>query len=137
MAVPVYASPAVFNVSGIENIEWLELTVTAGKSRLEVESMLTTGGVLDGWRYASRSEVETLYDSLWGGTTDGYSSDNFAGAAFLTRLEIIPFTDPRDTMKTGRPAGIHCSEMTMNVVAIPSIHVWVWLLYMIWILAHR
>jgi len=125
MAVPVYASPAVFNVSGIENIEWLELTVTAGKSRLEVESMLTTGGVLDGWRYASRSEVETLYDSLWGGTTDGYSSDNFAGARSFF------------TMKTGRPAGIHCSEMTMNVVAIPSIHVWVWLLYMIWILAHR
>lgn len=70
----------VFNVAGIENIAWLELTATVGKSRLQVESLLASDAALDGWRYATRSEVESLYDSLWGGTVDGYSADNFAGA---------------------------------------------------------
>ena len=70
----------VFSVTGIENIEWLELTTTVGKSRSQVEGLITSGGVLDGWRYATRTEVEYLYDSLWGGTVEGYSDDNYLGA---------------------------------------------------------
>ena len=70
----------IFNVSGIENIQWLELTETANMSRNAVESELVSGGLFDGWRYATRSETEALYDSLWGGTTEGWSSDNYNGA---------------------------------------------------------
>ena len=69
-----------FNVQGIENLDWLELTATANQSRDQVESELISGGTLEGWRYATRSEVETLYDSLWGGTTETWSADNYAGA---------------------------------------------------------
>lgn len=70
----------VFNVSGIENLSWLELTSTVYMSRESVEAQLGAGGALEGWRYATRSEVETLYDAYWGGTTDGYSADNYTGA---------------------------------------------------------
>ena len=71
---------STFAVSGIETLEWLELTSTVGLSREKVEYLLSDGKDLDGWRYASRGEVETLYDSLWGGTTEGYSEDNYQGA---------------------------------------------------------
>ena len=70
----------VFNAQGIENLDWLELTATANQSRNQVESELISGGTLEGWRYATRSEVETLYDSLWGGTTETWSADNYTGA---------------------------------------------------------
>lgn len=69
----------VFNVDGIDTLEWLELTSTAGMTRSTVETM-TSSGSLQGWRYATRSEVETLYDSLWGGTTETWSADNYSGA---------------------------------------------------------
>lgn len=69
----------VFNVQGIENLDWLELTATANHSRDQVEELIGDG-TLEGWRYATRTEVETLYDSLWGGTTETWSTDNYAGA---------------------------------------------------------
>lgn len=70
----------VFNTPGIETIRWLELTSTANMSRLEVEAELGAGGLFEGWRYATRTETENLYDSLWGGSTEGLSTDNYAGA---------------------------------------------------------
>ena len=69
----------VFNVQGIENLDWLELTATANHSRNQVEELIGDG-TFEGWRYATRTEVETLYDSLWGGTTETWSADNYAGA---------------------------------------------------------
>ncbi|MDH5570153.1 MAG: hypothetical protein OEY89_00210 [Gammaproteobacteria bacterium] len=70
----------IFNISGLENLQWLELTPTVYMSRESVEAEFLAGGAFEGWRYATRGEVETLYDSLWGGTTEGYSRDNYAGA---------------------------------------------------------
>ena len=91
LLVPITSSFAstVFNVSGIENIQWLELTETANMSRNTVESELVSGGLFDGWRYATRTETETLYDNLWGGTTEGWSTDNYNGArAFFNAFGI-------------------------------------------------
>lgn len=70
----------VFNISGLENLEWLELTATENMSRLQVENELLSGGQLEGWRYATRNEVETLFDSLWGGIRESYDISNYAGA---------------------------------------------------------
>lgn len=73
----------IFNLSGIETLEWLELTATVGKSRVQVEGLISSGGALENWRYATRSEVEILYDSLWGGVAEGYSNDNYLGARYF------------------------------------------------------
>lgn len=91
ISVSSHAS-STFDVSGIENLEWLELTNTVGISREKVEYLLSEGKDLDGWRYANRGEVETLYDSLWGGTTEGYSEDNYDGArAFFDAFGLHTF----------------------------------------------
>ena len=74
------AGPILFSdTAGIEQLEWLELTATQSLSRNEVDALIS-GGDLAGWRYATRSEVETLYSSLWGGTVSGWSIDNYPGA---------------------------------------------------------
>ncbi|MEL7046447.1 MAG: hypothetical protein AAGL66_15740 [Pseudomonadota bacterium] len=39
--------------------------------------------IATGWRYATRSETETLITSLWSGIYDGWSADNFAGASWF------------------------------------------------------
>lgn len=76
----VEASTIFSDIPGLENLEWLELTATADMSRNHVESELVTGGMFEGWRYATRNEVELLYDALWGGTAEGWATDNYEGA---------------------------------------------------------
>jgi hypothetical protein len=67
------------NLSGLE---WLELTPTQNYTRYDIEGG-SGGWINDGWRYANRSETEALLDSLWGGTTEGVSADNFDGARWF------------------------------------------------------
>jgi len=74
------ASYVFQDITGINNLEWLELTSTDYMSRYDVEAQLSVGGQFEGWRYATRTEVETLYDGLWGGIVDNTSSSNFSGA---------------------------------------------------------
>lgn len=76
----VNASTIFSGISGLENIEWMELTATENMTRSSVESQLTSGGAFQGWRYATRSEVETLHDGLWGGTAEEWDVSNYAGA---------------------------------------------------------
>ncbi|HFG2245911.1 TPA: hypothetical protein ACGF9S_003386 [Vibrio cholerae] len=73
----------------LQGLEWMPLTYTAGLSRNQVEA---AGGFTDRfggvwnagvWRYATRNETETLLGSLWGGRFNGWSHDNFAGAAIF------------------------------------------------------
>jgi hypothetical protein len=45
-------------------LNWLDLTETSGKSRDDVVTQLGTGGVYDGWRYATSSEVVTLWGNI-------------------------------------------------------------------------
>lgn len=51
---------AVINtLNGVE-YEWLELTATAGQSRDQVDAQLGSGGLYEGYQYASRALVEAL-----------------------------------------------------------------------------
>lgn len=52
---------------GAENgLEWLDLTVTAGRSYDDIYSKLGTVGEFDGWRYAYISEVSDFLDEFGG-----------------------------------------------------------------------
>lgn len=100
------ASAIVINSSSstnadLQGLEWLSLDVTAGMSRQEVEnSTLITSGE---WRYATRSETETLINSLWGGVYNGHSADNAPGALdFLTNwsalhVSLAGYTNPKQS----------------------------------------
>ncbi len=79
------------NAVALQGLEWMPFTYTAGFSRDYVSS---TSGWTDrfnntwssnDWRYATRTETETLINSLWGGVFDGYSSDNAIGAEWFIR----------------------------------------------------
>jgi len=76
----------------LQGLEWMPLTYTAGLSRNQIEA---AGGFTDrfggvwnagDWRYATRGETEALLGSLWGGVYDGYSADNYDGAATFLSL---------------------------------------------------
>lgn len=63
-------------------LEWLELTATENLLRSQVAA--DAGGFISaGWRYATRSETEALLDSLWAGTSEEQSADNFDGARWF------------------------------------------------------
>jgi hypothetical protein len=70
----------------LQGLAWLSLDMTRGISRDAVESGY--GGLTsDGWRYATRNETANLLQSLWGGTTQGFTVDNGDGAVwFFTYL---------------------------------------------------
>ncbi|MCU7940416.1 MAG: PEP-CTERM sorting domain-containing protein [gamma proteobacterium symbiont of Bathyaustriella thionipta] len=71
------------NSADLQNLEWLSFDQTLGQSRDQVETAIDTGGALQGWRYASRVETETLLTSLWGGLFNGFSGDNGPGASWF------------------------------------------------------
>lgn len=64
-------------------LEWLSLDATAGYSRTSIENGTAGSWLSDGWRYSTRIETEDLLDSLWGGTTESWSKDNFDGASWF------------------------------------------------------
>lgn len=67
------------NLSGVE---WLGLTATHNISRADIEA--GTGGWLsNNWRYATRGETESLFDSLWGGTNEGWHISNYDGGSWF------------------------------------------------------
>ncbi|MBV1879504.1 MAG: PEP-CTERM sorting domain-containing protein [Pseudomonadales bacterium] len=66
----------------LSGLEWLELPGTEHLSRNDIEGG-AGGFIAAGWRYASRSEAEALFDSLWGGTVEGLSADNYDGARWF------------------------------------------------------
>ena len=45
-------------------LDWLDLSVTAGMSLSDISSELANGGTLSNYRYASGSEVDTLWGTL-------------------------------------------------------------------------
>lgn len=52
-------------------------------SRADVETLMLTGGIYEDYRYATRSEFETLFGSLWGGTAEGWHTTNADGGNWL------------------------------------------------------
>lgn len=67
----------------LSNLEWLTWDQTVGISRNDIEAGNGNTFIADGWRYASRSEFEDLFDSLWGGVTDGADALNYDGTQWL------------------------------------------------------
>ena len=53
-------------------LDWLDLTATAGLSYNDVSAQLGTGGAFEGWRYATVSELSTLW-TAFGGNDNYYS----------------------------------------------------------------
>lgn len=73
----------------LQGLEWLTLDHTNGISRdlIEDDNGWTDnyGNTYSGseWRYATLEETGILLGSLWGGTADGYSADNYDGASWF------------------------------------------------------
>lgn len=71
------AVPITVNASIIDNgtyvtdtatgWDWLDLTQTAGMSYDDVTLQLGPGGLYEGWSYATRAELETLWGAFGGG----------------------------------------------------------------------
>jgi len=59
-------------------LEWLDLTVTSNMSYNDVSAQLGAGGDYEGWRYATRVEIASLWDAFGGDSTFyyGLSSHN-------------------------------------------------------------
>lgn len=78
---PVTNATQVVNLSGLE---WLHSSYTAGLSYQQVSAQMVAGGSFEGWRYATRSEFEILFDSLWGGVAERWHISNAAGADWMS-----------------------------------------------------
>jgi len=64
-----YTFAAIIDLNNITldsdtNLEWLDVTETRGLSYQQVSSMLGSGQLYEGWRYASVSEFETLVSNF-------------------------------------------------------------------------
>ena len=46
------------------NLEWLDLTITLGSSFIDTSTQIASGGSLEGFRYATTSEVLTLWSNF-------------------------------------------------------------------------
>lgn len=112
MLLAVFSSPAnaalisadsafghdTLTVDTVSGLEWLDpfLGVTAGGtcclSYSQVETELGTGGILEGFRFATRSELEFLFYTSAGISADGVGSDNQIG----TLIEMLGDTFSND-----------------------------------------
>lgn len=68
------------------NLEWLDLTVTTGSSFNDVSAQLTAGGTLDGFRFATTSEVAALWSSF--GFSPGFDG-NSSNPEILTAVTFL------------------------------------------------
>ncbi|MCP5352934.1 MAG: hypothetical protein H6926_07085 [Chromatiales bacterium] len=64
----------------LQGLEWLSFDESLRIKRFDIENGIGNTLFADGWRYATRTETETLINSLWGGVWNGNSNDNFDGA---------------------------------------------------------
>ena len=81
--ISINTNAVVLNTLNGVDYEWLKLTMTAGKSRVDVETQLAdVNNTLYGYEYASRALVEALFLSYasWGGIDDLHTdSEMIAG----------------------------------------------------------
>jgi len=57
-------------------LEWLDLTVTVGRSANDIRSQILAGGEFEGWRFANAFNVETFFNAF-----GGFSIDPAAGTS--------------------------------------------------------
>jgi len=60
----------------VSGLDWLDLNETQGKSFNYVNSQFLTGGLYEGWRYATETEVSDFWDAF-GGDSSKYSGWSF------------------------------------------------------------
>ena len=66
-------------------LDWLDLSHAQGMSYNDVLTEMQAGGSLEGWRYASSTEVYSLFDNIGG---DGYYSDTNNGILHTTLYPV-------------------------------------------------
>lgn len=62
----------------VNGLDWLDLTETAGMSYNQVSAELGTGGIFDGWSYATLAQVSAFWDAFGGDSAryTGWSTQN-------------------------------------------------------------
>ncbi|WP_028865833.1 PEP-CTERM sorting domain-containing protein [Psychromonas aquimarina] len=107
-------------------LEWLELPYTLDQSRNWIEPQLdgTIGSVnplypFEGtdWRYAARSEAETLLGSI---AESGWSTDNYAGVTWFRDTFQAWSAEPDSRLFYGNDGECH-ADITMSCYAVVSI----------------
>lgn len=86
------------------NLEWLDLTITLGSSFIDTSTQVATGGSLEGFRYATTSEVLTLWSNFefspgsGGGNNPGITDAvSFLGTTISGGSAVVGFFDDSDS----------------------------------------
>ncbi|QYZ65040.1 MAG: PEP-CTERM sorting domain-containing protein [Gammaproteobacteria bacterium (ex Lamellibrachia satsuma)] len=105
-------------------LEWLDLTVTSGMTYNQVSAQLGAGGMFEGFSFASRSLLATLFDSAGGnGFYTGWSAANNGVFDFLA-----PFWGDLHCRVNGCPVGDGWSRV-MTLDSPGPDHQWATLIY--------
>lgn len=80
-----------------QNLVWLDLTESTGRSYNDVASQFGTGGDFEGWRHATTSEVTTMFSNA------GFSSSYISSPATPQMLTLVNLFGP--TFTTTGPSG--------------------------------
>lgn len=91
----------------VTGLDWLDLTVTQGKSYNNILSQLEPGQLYEGWRYASRAEVLQLWNNMGApikyGTYISLSSVEFQNINYAINLLGNTF----ESVSSSLPLGAH------------------------------
>ena len=88
LVIPIQGYPALVNYGtysydNATGLNWLHLTETANMPWGEVDTLISPGGDLYGWRFATGSEFETMATALCANPAS-CSSDDFTGWSYDT-----------------------------------------------------
>ncbi|RDH87232.1 MAG: hypothetical protein DIZ78_05370 [endosymbiont of Escarpia spicata] len=105
-------------------LEWLDLTATSGMTYNQVSVQLGAGGMFEGFSFASRSLLATLFDSAGGsGSYTGWSAANNGVFDYLA-----PFWGDLHCRANGCPVGDGWSRI-MTLDSPSPDHQWAALIY--------
>jgi len=67
-----------YTTDTVSGLDWLDLTETTNMSYNDIATQLNVGGALEGWRYATESEIIGFFDAFGGDNNyyDGWSTQN-------------------------------------------------------------
>jgi len=105
----------------LSNLDWLDLTVTNGYSYNDVTDELSSGGSLEGWRYATLNEVISFWIdagiSNIGMSLPGWTESSYSEIKSLTELVGLTIEPPSGSLLpygtngfTGTPGGFANSQ---------------------------
>ncbi len=71
--VASFVDHGLYTTDTVSGLDWLDLTETKNQSVLTVTSQLLSGGIYEGWRYATGDEFNTLIFNYTGNSTNGFN----------------------------------------------------------------